>query len=354
MRTIQSLFWNPVENRLRAFWRLVLQLLFLLAIGVPFAILFGLFAAAFLSATQSITPDQLSDPLFLQQVISSMPIFVLLSALVSFFAILGSVWLAGRLLDHRSLADFGFHINRSWWIDLAFGLFLGAFLMLAIFLVELAAGWVLMTGAFVTANSSTPFALAILGPLFSFIFVGIYEELISRGYQLTNLAEGLNGGSIGPRPAIILAWIASSLVFGIMHWMNPNASLVSTLNIFLAGIVLLGIGYVLTGELAIPIGVHITWNFFQGNVFGFPVSGVQFPSATFIAIRQGGPALLTGGAFGPEAGLIGLIAIFFGGLIIALWVRWRRGYVNLHLPIAEPPVQIVALSDMRRRELEQG
>jgi hypothetical protein len=84
----------------------------------------------------------------------------------------------------------------------------------------------------------------------------------------------------------------------------------------------------LTGDLAISIGLHMTWNFFQGVVFGFPVSGMA-SQASFIGIHQGGPDLITGGPFGPEAGLIGLGAIAIGAVMIVLWVKWRYGAVKL-------------------------
>jgi hypothetical protein len=87
--------------------------------------------------------------------------------------------------------------------------------------------------------------------------------------------------------------------------------------------------------LAIPIGLHITWNFFQGNVFGFPVSGTD-AGATFIAIEQGGDALVTGGAFGPEASLIGIGAMVLGCALTVLWVRLRYGSAGIREKLATP------------------
>lgn len=62
--------------------------------------------------------------------------------------------------------------------------------------------------------------------------------------------------------------------------MNPNSSLASTLSITLAGI-MLGLGYVLSGDLAIPTGIHISWNFAQGGLFGFSVSGLDFGTSSW-------------------------------------------------------------------------
>jgi len=329
---MKSIFWNGDQRRVRALWRLIGQIILLILVSIPVQVGLG-FMALIIRTSQS----EVGVPLSPMSLLAS-PWVMTLSTLGILAAVLASVWLAGRLLDRRPFAAFGFHMSKNWWRDFGFGLLLGAVLMLLIFLVELAAGWVNIEGLLVTADPEAPFFLAFVLPLITFLAVGIYEELFSRGYQLRNMAEGLNWGGIGPRGAVLLATLLSSALFGLLHLGNPNASLVSSFNIFFAGAVVLAMGYLLTGELAIPIGVHITWNFFQGNVFGFPVSGGDFRSATVIGIRQGGPHLWTGGAFGPEAGLLGLGAMLLGGALIIAWVRWRYGKVGLRTALAEYPL----------------
>jgi membrane protease YdiL (CAAX protease family) len=321
-------FRNEDENRPRAFWRLLFQAILYFTVQVTF----GVFALAILALLSGGVTDLGGIGL------GSSPAALILGGLLSLGAALASVWIAGRFLDRRPFSGFGLGLNRDWWLDFGFGLLLGAILMTGIFLVELAAGWVRVTGTLTAADGTSPFLPAILAPLFLFLCVGFGEELVSRGYQLKNMAEGLNYPGIGPRGAILLAWVLSSSVFGVAHLANPGSTLVSTVNIAFAGF-LLGVGYVLTGRLAIPIGLHITWNFFQGNVFGFPVSGMDDVGASFIEINQGGPTFLTGGAFGPEAGLMDIAATVLGSLLIVLWVRLRSGKAALDASIAEPPVR---------------
>jgi membrane protease YdiL (CAAX protease family) len=329
MQFIKNIFWNGEDRRVRALWRLIGQLIILVVIALPVQIGLGFVALLIHTLQGRVT----AGPMTLLQ----SPLAITLSTLGILVAVMASVWLAGRFLDRRPFADFGFHMSGNWWTDLGFGLFLGAALMLLIFLIELGAGWLTVTGTFVTDNPDVPFFLAILLPLIIFVAVGIYEELLSRGYHLHNMAEGFNWNAIGPRWALVIATLLSSALFGLAHLGNPNASFISSFNIFIAGAVILAIGYLLTGELAMPIGVHITWNFFQGNVFGFPVSGTEFGSAKFITIQQGGPDVWTGGAFGPEAGLLGLGAMLLGGALIVLWVRWRYGRVGLYARLADYP-----------------
>jgi uncharacterized protein len=313
---------GPAGRRLRALWRLLLQYL---AYRFTRDLLVGLVVAAWLAAG----PGGLSAAL-------DSPFFLLSTGAAGLAAVLLTVWLAGRFLDRRPFRDFGFRLGGGWWLDLVFGMVLGAFLMTGVFLFGRAMGWFAVTGAFEPAAPGVPFVIGLAVPVLFFAAVGIGEETLYRGYQLHNAAEGLNHPLLGPRGAVLAAWVVSSVSFGIPHADNPNATLVSTANIVLAGL-MLGLGYVLTGDLAIPIGLHTTWNLFQGNVYGFPVSGIQPPGASLLTTGEAGPDLWTGGAFGPEAGLLGLAAILLGGVLVALWVRARRGSVRVETSLAEPP-----------------
>jgi membrane protease YdiL (CAAX protease family) len=305
MALIQTILWNSVEQRVRVGWRLLLYTLFWLYAPRALDELIGPWLAARPEGSRHL------------------PSAVILKLVV----VLAITWLAARHLDRRPFADYGLRINGQWWIDFCFGLALGALLMTLVFMVEWLAGWVIVLEAFHVAVTGVSFAVAILGALLLFVVVGITEELLARGYLLLNIAEALNGTHHQPA-AVFIAWLVSSSLFGLLHIFNPNATWYTTLALMIAGL-FLGLGFLLTGSLALPIGLHISWNFVQGNVFGFPVSGNQYQSATFLAIEQHGPVLWTGGAFGPEAGLVGLLAIFLGCGLIIWWVRRQYGKVRL-------------------------
>jgi membrane protease YdiL (CAAX protease family) len=316
------------DGRLRALWRLGIQYA---AFWVLVQLYLTLFVVAWLLAAGRNVSGGLDA-----SVASLSPALPLFSSVAGLSATVLTVWLASRFLDRRPFSDFGFHLGAGWWLDLLFGMVLGALLMTTVFMVELGFGWVRVTGALETYGTDAPFAVSMLLPIAAFLCIGFYEETLSRGYQLKNSAEGLNYPSLGPRGAVLLAWVLTSVFFGALHADNPNATPISTLNIILAGL-MLGLGYVLSGELAIPIGLHITWNFFQGTVYGFPVSGLEPFGATLLVTEQGGPELWTGGAFGPEGGLLIPAIMLVGMSLIALWTRLRTGKVSLSTSVAGSP-----------------
>ena len=228
MDFLKGLFWNKEESRLRAIYRILIQA------TVFFILMKGLAALAGV-------PDEITALLPLGT--------ILILSGIRLFRVLISVWLTGKWIDRRPFSDFGLQINKEWWRELGFGLALGVILIGLIFLVELAAGWITITDTFFTVRSDGSFFITFLVYLVLFTCVGFSEELMYRGYFLTNLAEGFNGKSIGPKYALILSIVFSSLLFGVFHLGSPHATFISTLNIVIFGF-LFGLSYALTGRIA--------------------------------------------------------------------------------------------------------
>lgn len=198
-----------------------------------------------------------------------------------------AIYFASRYVDRRWFRDRGLRIDRRWWADLVFGFALGGTLMTAIFMVQLSQGWVTVTDYFVVGGVpgwTFPFwfVLSVLG----YLVGSVVEELLHWGFLLTNFAEGFQVGPVGPRGAVAVGIALTSGFFALGHATALNATTISTLSIGLAGI-FLAPGYVLTGELALPIGVHIAWNFFEGNLYGFPISGTT--TTSIVGIERSGP-----------------------------------------------------------------
>jgi membrane protease YdiL (CAAX protease family) len=282
---------SPDEPRLRAGWRLLLQtiLQLILSVGLSLPIIF------FVSAVQ----------------VSQLGAVNTLFTLVSAVAVVISVWLARRFLDRRSFRSLGLRMNRLAIRDVLVGFAIPLLLMGLIYVVFSGLGWLRFENWAWEVDTLGGIANGLFLSLLTFVIVGFYEELLSRGYHLQNIADGMN-----------LAWgiFLSSAVFAILHLGNPNASWMSALGILAAGY-FLAYGWVRTRQLWLPIGLHIGLNFFEGTIYGFPVSGLE----TFRLLRHTitGPTLITGGEFGPEAGLIVLPAMALGAGLIYLYTRGR-------------------------------
>jgi membrane protease YdiL (CAAX protease family) len=285
-------FISPDENRLRSGWRLLFHFILWIVLSVLAEVL-----------VLSLVPNEIP---FLSQLGFLLPLTFL-----SFLATTFSVLFARKLLDRRSFTSLGLDLSRSPLKDILTGFLISGVLMLFIFLVVVFARWG-QVSAFIWTKEEVPLMLInlLLGLAVMFM-VGWYEELFSRGYQLVNFTEGLNR---------VWGVVLSSLVFSLLHLINPYASLYSVVGIFLAG-VFLAYACLRTGELWLAIGLHAGWNFFQGSVFGFPVSGLGLNS--LINMELTGPELLTGGFFGPEAGLILIPTLALGFVLVHIYTLNR-------------------------------
>lgn len=154
---------------------------------------------------------------------------------------------------------------------------------------------------------------------------GYYCESGSRGHHRVSR----RGWLLGPAQVVVthaivcrvavalgVAAVVTSLVFGLLHLANPDASWLGALNISLLGLVLV-VPVIATSSLSVSIGLHMGWNVFQNNVFGAPNSGK--PSLVSALVTEAdGSVLWSGGAFGPEASLV-VTGVLGLGLVAACW-----------------------------------
>jgi len=314
---VVSVVWNRRERRPRLPWRL--------AAGAGLLVFANLLLGSLVLATLGGIDGVVGQSLFFVTVVLALPT-------------------ASYLVGRRPLDALGLDVDRQWLRDAGFGLALGVILPTLLVAVTFLAGWLRVTGTFVRdadagiafGTLSTPTSL--LAVAIFFLGVAVSEELLVRGYLLTNLAEALGGFErIGRRWAILIATLATAGLFGLLHATNPSASVLSVTNITLFGI-LLGLAYVWTDRLGVAIGLHLAWNAVVGAVYGLPVSGLTVGVAV-LATETTGPVLLTGGAFGPEGGLLVLLALVTGTALTAWWVRRAYGDLALRESVAVPSLR---------------
>jgi membrane protease YdiL (CAAX protease family) len=181
---------------------------------------------------------------------------------------------------------------------------IGTGLVLGIVLFSSVMGILWLAGVYRPAGWGRwqPLVLALLAALAGAVF----EEVMFRGF-LFRLVAGLGGN-----------WTAlgvTSALFGLAHISNPGATWASSLAIAIEAGILLGAAYAASRSLWLPIGIHAGWNFAEGPVFGMEVSG-HAGAGGWIGGRLHGPAILTGGAFGPESSIVAVVvclvlAIFY-------------------------------------------
>lgn len=232
--------------------------------------------------------------------IGSDSLFNFILNLIQTFCMIVSVYVFWRVFDKRPLRDLGFTNPFTHIKDFVTGLAAGAISISTVFIVLKLSGQIEVINSFFSPDLS----LTLISDFILFIMVGINEELFSRGYCMTVLKQTKS-------PAAMV--IISSCIFSVLHSLNPNISIIGFINIFLVG-VLLSLMFLLRGNLWLPIGYHITWNYFQGNVFGFQVSGLDVHG--MYQIRLNSHNIINGGLFGPEGGIVTTFVIALSIVII--------------------------------------
>ncbi|WP_049134479.1 CPBP family intramembrane glutamic endopeptidase, partial [Bacteroides fragilis] len=148
----------------------------------------------------------------------------------------------------------------------------------------------------------------LLSGLF-FAMVAIVEETMMRGYVLGRLLR--------TRLNKFISLLISSLLFALLHLMNPNVAFLPMLNLVLGGL-LLGASYLYTRNLWFPVSLHFFWNWIQGPVLGYEVSGNRF-CETLFSLRLPANNLINGGVFGFEGSLVCTVLATLFTLFIIWW-----------------------------------
>ena len=259
-------------------------------------------------------------PLFLA--LRNIPLFFnnkdllsLLITLFSFVFISLLVFFRVKVIEKRSLSSIGFNKN-NWLKKYSLGFLIGLAMMSIIVLILLPFGYIT-----IEKNPIQPVGVSaiasVLVILFGWIIQGATEEIVTRGWLLNILSTKYNIG---------VGLLISSTLFGLMHLTNPNVNYIAVINIILVGL-FYGLYVIKTNDLWAVCGMHSAWNFAQGNIFGFKVSGLDVSVGSLIDLNLVGSDFVTGGIFGPEAGITATF-ILLASIGILLFIDKKRYFSN--------------------------
>lgn len=285
METVESINEEDVLVRKgKRLWWVVIDL-------VLFAALFGVIFV-FVSMPLSFVFEESNY----KEMLTNLPVLLLSETLMLISAFLAA-WI---VLKVRGLPLTGLGLSmRGRWKDMGSG-----FLFILI-LYAVGFGLSLILGAVEVVGVRFQLSSLLLTLLFFFL-VAVTEELIGRGFILGRMLDG----GVNKFWALLL----SSVIFSLMHLFNPGFAIVPFLNILLAG-VFLGASYIYTRNLCFPIALHWFWNWLQGPVLGYEVSGNKFGDS-LLQLQLPEANLINGGTFGFEGSILCSVLLIIGTILI--------------------------------------
>lgn len=217
-------------------------------------------------------------------------------------------------LEHRPFSDLGLSVKKGH----ARGLWYG--LLVAVVLYAIGFGLTYLFGDIeVTGFHFDP--MNLLGAFVFFLLVALFEEILMRGYILGHLLH--------TRLNKFLSLFISSALFALLHIFNPEVAIFPMINLMLAGM-MLGASYIYTKNLCFPISLHLFWNWIQGPILGYRVSGNDFMSS-MLTLRLPEANVVNGGAFGFEGSLICTVLMIVL-TIMTVWWGEKREAISLAVP----------------------
>ena len=292
-----QLFWNDAELRLRAGWRILIQVMM---ISFPLAIfgLFGLYSNGNLAIKMTAT---------------ALPITLF------------SIWVLGKLIDKRAYSDYGIQFKqKKWWCDYGFG-WLAGFLAASCYTCFLLLfGWADVVFSSKLAADPASFVMALSISLLAYAGVGVFEELV-RTYQIRNITEGLAGTKTGLTGAMIIAVILAGFYSVVMHIASKDPPFL--IYVMVTGVIY-GLFFLWTKRAALAMAMHFAWDFTVSSMF--QIGSVSEASLFLVTIRET-----------PNSGfeilpMVGIIAKSIGLILILFWVLKSEGKIETQKDLASP------------------
>lgn len=207
-------------------------------------------------------------------------------------------------IEHRPMFSLGF-CKKGALPEYLIGFVVGLLMYSAAFGMVYLTGDVKLIGF--NAEASVPMILLFL---LAYIIQGASEEILCRGYYFVSASVSFN---------VPIAVFASSAFFALLHIGNGGISALAIINIFLFGVFAV-LYFLRRGSLWGIMAIHSAWNFAQGNIWGFKVSGMPIANSVFVTEAVGERTLFNGGAFGTEGGL-GVTAVLLLGIVAVAFMK---------------------------------
>lgn len=240
----------------------------------------------------------------------------------AFLLIYVFVWAWIKYYEKRSFITLGFESKSA--VKFYFkGFLIGIFLFVITVTVMTIFGTVKIDYIFSDQSGRIYPLSGVFIVLIGWIVQGGAEEVLIRGWVLP---------VIGARYKPWLGLVVSSTLFSLLHCFNSNLSLLALINLVLFGL-FAGLYAIHEGSLWGICALHSAWNWIQGNVFGFEVSGSQTGGGSIIKLVENGPDWFTGGRFGPEGGIVVTVVLLFGILFIVVLGRNKDRLSKFSLPV---------------------
>ena len=293
----KNIFWNQTEKRLRAGWRILIQILIT---SVPLTLL-------------GLSGFYLQGNLALRMSLTALPITVL------------SVIIVSRWIDKRKLTDLGIKLGEKvWWRDYGFGILAGVLSASTLTLLLRIFGWARVLPSNQWRTDLASFIGSLLVALLSYLGVGIFEELM-RAYQVRNVVEGLGGSKLGLSGAAILAVLLGGSWSVLAHISRPDPSFL--VYVLVTGLIY-GLFFLWTKRAALAMAIHFAWDFTNSSIF--QLGSTSETSLFFVRLKNI-----------PDLGfdmmtLLGIIAKVFVLLLVLWWIQRKEGKIEVKAGLEVP------------------